>query len=84
LPTVSEQTGAFYLTASNSGLSAARKYITDISATGIDLNINVRYPGDRGLGNEGQPVKSNYKLSDIIEVFGPDNLDPFLEEMRHE
>lgn len=76
--------GSFYLTASNAGLEAARTYITDISAGGIDLDIEVRYPGDRGLGDEGKPVKGASKLSDIIEVFGPDDLDTFLEGARNE
>jgi len=74
----------FWLTASNAGLEAAQKYIRDIHAEGIDLTIDVRYPGDRGLGNEGQPVEHNYKLSDIIEVFGPDDIDTFLDEARNE
>jgi hypothetical protein len=83
LPMLADQRGAFYLTASNAGLEAAQKYLKDISATGIDLLINVRYPGDRGLGNEGLAVLDTNKLSDIIEVFGPDDLDTFLEEARN-
>lgn len=83
VPSIDEQRGAFYLTASNAGLEAARKYVTDISAGGIDLDIEVRYPGDRGLGDEGLPVKGANKMSDVIEVFGPDDLDTFLEEARN-
>lgn len=83
VPTIDQQRGAFYLTASNAGLDAARQYVTDISAGGIDLDIEVRYPGDRGLGDEGNPAKGSHKLSDVIEVFGPDNLDDFLEEARN-
>jgi len=82
-PSIDIQPGAFYVTASNAGLTYSRKYIEDISAAGIDLLINVRYPGDRGLGNEGLPWSAAYKLSDIIEVFGPDELDAFLEEERN-
>jgi hypothetical protein len=83
VPSINEQRGAFYVTASNAGLDAARQYVTDVSANGIDLDIEVRYPGDRGLGDEGNPVKGARKLSDVIEVFGPDNLDEFLEEARN-
>lgn len=82
LPGVSTQKGGLCLTASNAGLAAAKDYINQIAASGLDLIINVRYPGDRGLGNEGFPVEHNYKLSDIIEVFGPDDLETFLEEER--
>ena len=81
-PSALIQPGAFYITASNAGLTYARKYIEDISAAGIDLLITVRYPGDRGLGNEGLPWSGAYKLSDIIEAFGPDELDAFLEGER--
>jgi hypothetical protein len=81
-PKITNQRGAFYLTASNAGLAAAKQYLTDISASGIDLDIVVRYPGDRGLGNEGSPVEGASKLSDIIEVFGPDDLDTALEVAR--
>lgn len=83
VPSIQEQRGAFYLTASNAGLEAAKQYLYDISATGIDLSINVRYPGDRGLGNEGKPTTDASKLSDIIEVFGPNDLDAFLKEVRN-
>jgi hypothetical protein len=85
MPTVNVQKGALWITASNAGLAIARQYIEDISAAGLDLIIKVRYPGDRGLGNEGKPVDNNYKLSDIIEVFGPDDdaLDGFLKEQRN-
>lgn len=82
LPSIQEQKGLLYLTASNAGLEAAQKYLNDISAAGIDAEIEIRYPSDRGLGNEGAPVKNNYKLSDIIEIFGPDTLDTFLEKAR--
>jgi hypothetical protein len=84
LPDVNTQIGGLLITASNAGLEAAKEYITDISAAGLDLIINVRYPGDRGLGNEGKPVEQNYKLSDIIELFGPDDLDTFLNAERND
>ena len=74
-PTNATQVGSFYLTASNAGRSAAIDFLDNISAAGIELDITTRYPGDRGLGNEGQPDISTGKVSDIVEMYGVDNLD---------
>lgn len=74
--------GAFYLTASNAGRSAAVELLKAISGAGIELEIDIQYPGDRGLGAEGYAESDNYKLSDIVSVFGGDNLDEELEELR--
>jgi hypothetical protein len=79
---VASKAAAFWLTASNAGLAAAKKTLLDISATGIELDIEVRYPGDRGLGGSGRPTEGNYKISDIVEVFGSDDLDSELEAAR--
>jgi hypothetical protein len=79
---VASKAAAFWLTASNAGLAAAKKTLLDISATGIELDIEVRYPGDRGLGGAGRPTEDNYKISDIVEVFGSDDLDTELEAAR--
>jgi hypothetical protein len=76
--------GSFYVTASNAGLAGAKKFLADISAAGIDLRIDVRYPGDRGLGGEGFPDSGSPKLSSIVEVFGSDDLDAELPELRAE
>lgn len=78
-----ESIGAFYLTASNAGRSGAVATLEAISASGIELEVSVRYPGDRGLGNEGRAVSSNYKLSDITAVFGSDDLDREIEDLRN-
>jgi hypothetical protein len=74
--------GSFWLTASNSARTATIDLLNKISAAGIELQINTRFPGDRGLGNEGYPTANSYKLSDIVEVFGSDDLDSELEELR--
>jgi len=75
--------GSFWLTASNAGRAAAIDLLRDISAAGIELEIATRYPGDRSLGGEGFPVIDNYKLSDIVEMFGRDDVDSELEEARN-
>jgi hypothetical protein len=74
--------GSFWLTASNAGRAAAIDLLRNISAAGIELDIETRYPGDRSLGAEGFPVIDNYKLSDIVEMFGRDDVDSELEEAR--
>lgn len=78
-----EEVGAFYLTASPAGRVAAESLLRAISATGIDLDITIRYPGDRGLGGEGFPVNGP-KVSDIVSIFGSDNLDAELAARRAE
>ena len=74
--------GSFWLTASNAGRATAIDLLKSISAAGIELNIATRYPGDRGLGNEGYPVIDNYKISDIVECFSRDDVDKELLEAR--
>lgn len=82
-PGDSSEIGAFWLTASSAGRSGAINTIKGISAFGIPLEITVRYPGDRGLGGQGRPVKNSYKLSDIVAVFSGDNVDFEIEESRN-
>lgn len=67
--------GSFWLTASNAAKQSAVDTIKSISAAGIPLDIIVRYPGDRGLGNEGFPISGDTKLSEIVSVYGNDDLD---------
>ncbi len=82
VPDDPETVGAFYLTAAPAGRVAAEAFMTAISAAGIDLDIEIRYPGDRGLGGEGLPARRAYKLSDKVAVWGGDNLDAELEAAR--
>lgn len=82
VPSNPEQVGTFYLTASAAGRLLAQQTIEDISAAGVKLNEIVEFSGDRGLGNEGSPTSGNTKLSDIVEVFGSDDLDAEIEKLR--
>ncbi len=83
VPDHPETAGSVYITASPSGRIAAEQMVTDISAAGIDLNIEVRFPGDRGLGGEGLPASAARKLSDKTAVWGGDSLDIELELLRN-
>jgi hypothetical protein len=74
---------AFWLTDSSSGRAAASRLILAVSASGIELEAEIRYPGDRGLGAEGYPVSGNYKLSDRVAVWAGANIDGELEAMRN-
>ena len=80
VPLTSEN--GFHLTASFAGRLAAINLLTKISAAGIPLDFNVKYPGDRGLGNAGRPVSGISKISDIIEIFGGDDLDHKIVKAR--
>lgn len=70
-----ETVGTFYATASNAGLAGAQAVLAEVSAAGVPLTVAVRYPGDRGLGAEGYPVRAAYKLSAVFAAFGGDDLD---------
>jgi hypothetical protein len=82
VPTDVNEINAFYLTASTEGRVAAQNSIENIAAQGIPLNIEVRYPGDRGLGNEGQPVNGTSKIADKIAIWGGDNVDETIKNAR--
>jgi hypothetical protein len=76
--------GAFWATASNAGRTACIKLIEEVVAAGIELNITTRYPEDRGLAGEGWPTSNSYKLSDIVECFGRDDIDTELLEIKQQ
>ncbi len=82
LPDDPAAVGAFYATASAAGRVAAVDTLEKISAAGIPLDIEVRYPGDIGLGNAGYPTRGNYKLSDITEVFAHNAIDAEMAAYR--
>lgn len=58
-------TGNLYATGSQSDCLAAQEFVSDSTASGISLNFNVRYPGDRGLGGEGRGI-----YSDVRKLWG--------------
>lgn len=74
--------GELYATSSAAGRIAAENTIKDISAAGINLNVVIVYPGDRGLGGEGLPAKGATKLSDKVAVWGGDNLDSEIADLK--
>lgn len=67
-----ELAGGLYATASDAGVVAAKKTIETIVAAGVDLDFDITYPGDRGLGAEGFPSEGEGKNSDQPYVFGVD------------
>ena len=76
-------TNGFHITASSSGRVAAIDLLNEISATGIPLIINTRYPGDIGLGNTGRSTKGVQKISDIVEAYAGDDIDNEVLEARN-
>ncbi len=71
--------GWAYATGTTAGRVAAERTTDQISATGIDLEVQIRYPGDRALGGEGQPTAHASKLSSVVEMYAGDDIDA---EMR--
>lgn len=66
--------GLFYLTASSAGRIAATQQLQQAVAAGVELDLTVVYPGDRGLGGEGLGA-SGRKVSDKVAIWGGDDLD---------
>jgi len=70
------------LTASSAGRVAAERIMGESVSAGVDLNIDVIYPGDRGLGAEGSPTENAQKLSDQVTVWAGDDLATELAKRR--
>jgi hypothetical protein len=75
VPSNPQSVGSFYLTSSGDGRQAASAAIDRMVASGVNLTKTVLFPGDRGLGNESKPKLSVAKMSDVVRIFGGDNLD---------
>lgn len=69
VPETPETAGSFYVTDSPAGRAAATEQLREISAAGIDLHLDVRYPGPRGIGAEEFPTRGSDKLSDNVPAF---------------
>ncbi len=74
--------GSFYLTGSAAGRVAAEAALVDTIGAGLVINKTIDYPGDRGLGNEGNPSKGSSKLGDRVSIWGGDDLDAEVEAAR--
>jgi len=83
-PANPQDVGSFYLTDSPAGRIAAEGAIDLAVAAGVTINKTIVYPGDRGLGNEGFPANSNYKVSDKVSIWGSSDVDADLEKAREE
>lgn len=70
-----DEASNFWVTGSSAGRVAAQASAAAAAAAGIELDFNVIYPGDRGLGGEGYPTEGDGKLSDATRVWGGDDLD---------
>jgi hypothetical protein len=67
--------GSFYITDSPAGRIVAEDAVKAAAGAGINVNVTVIYPGDRGLGGEGLPTSGTYKLSDVVGIFGSSTPD---------
>jgi hypothetical protein len=68
------EVGAFWLTDSSSGRVAAQTFIEGAAAAGVQVTNRIIYPGDRGIGGEGNPITGIY-LSDKVAVWAGDDVD---------
>jgi hypothetical protein len=81
-PEHGENLGLFYLTASSAGRVAAQQAVLDATASGVDANIEIVYPGDTGLGGAGLPTHGAQKVSDVATVFAGDEVDSEIQTRR--
>lgn len=81
-PETAADLGATYLTASSVGRIEAVKDIDFAKGAGLTILETVIYPGDKGLGNAGQPVSGVEKITDAVAVWGGDTVDEELAEAR--
>lgn len=82
VPPINKHPGNFYATGSAAGRIAAQKTIDQIVAAGIQVDVDVIYPGARGLGAEEFPDRGSYKVSDAVGVWGGDDLDQEIPKAR--
>lgn len=76
--------GGAWITASGAGRLAAEAAAEAALAAGVNPEISVVYPGDRGLGGEGLPTSGVQKLSDAVAVFAGDDIADDVESAREE
>lgn len=81
-PAAEKTDGSFYVTGSAAGRVAAQAEIENTRAGGLGIEVDVVYPGDRGLGGEGLPAHGAQKLSDKVWVWGGDNLNSEVSKAR--
>lgn len=60
----------FYVTASSAGNVVAQETVRSAAAAGIEIDFDIVYPGDRGLGGESYPTENADKLSDVVDIWG--------------
>lgn len=75
--------GSAYITGSVAGRTAAKAAVNAAIAAGVDPNIKIVYPGDRGLGGEGYPTSSAAKVSDAVTVWAGDEIDQEVQDAEN-
>lgn len=83
-PTNPEEIGSFYATGSSAGRVAASSAIDDAAAAGFEVNKEIVYPGDKGLGGEGLPASGADKLSDKVAIWAGDDVEDEVDTARED
>jgi len=73
-PESPDDAGSFYITGSTQGRIYAQQFVRDAAAGGFEVNFDIAYPSDYGLGSSGSPTEDAGKLSDIVGVYGADEV----------
>jgi hypothetical protein len=69
-PATTTGLGITWLTDSSVGRVEAERDLDQVVGVGLNVIKRVLYPGDRGLGNEGQPLNGVAKVSDAVGIWG--------------
>lgn len=70
------------LTNTGVGLRSAEAIVDHVRAAGLPVEKSISYPPDHGLGGAGAATKGEGKLSDVVRIFGGDNLDEEVDKAR--
>jgi len=62
--------GAFWATDDSAGVLGCIDAINQSVASGVNVNYNIKYPSDVGLGGQGYPTKGSGKESSVVAVYG--------------
>jgi hypothetical protein len=77
VPLNPETYGSFYLTDSPAGRVGAENSLANNTAAGVNVTVDIVFPGDRGLGGEGYPA-TGQKISDEVTVWGSSDMDAYV------
>lgn len=81
-PELNQYDDELTLTNSGVGLAAAEAAIDAAKAAGVEIRKRIKYPPKYGLGGMGGSTEGDGKLSDVVRIYGGDDIDAEVEKAR--